>query len=471
MKEQKSDTTNQRSESGSGFTRLAVEGFKSIRDQQSIVVRPLTILAGANSSGKSSIMQPLLLMKQTLEANYDPGALKLDGPNANFSAVDQLLFHESEKPFTNAFNVSLEIDSNKEVEISFMKQNKGLFISALAYRREKNVGQLTAESTPQEIIDKFLKAVAPNPEEKWDEFVNALEPRLELVAVQERCFLNPIISLKKQQSVLGFTESMGIDGYTKVINLFIQKINPSYQFAPWIQNVIHLPGLRGTPERLYRRTATGPTYPGTFENYFAGIIQEWIETKDLEKLDALVQDLMVLGLTTAISSKAINDTQVEILVGRSAKAIPGRRNDFVSLADVGLGVSQVLPVLVALYASRPEQLVYLEQPEIHLHPKAQIDLAIVLKRAVDRGVRMVVETHSSLLLRAVQTLIARDELKLDDVAMHWFTRSEATGVTTIKTAELHDDGSFGDWPSDFDEVNLKSESDYLDAVEAKLFSK
>ncbi|MFP4415068.1 AAA family ATPase, partial [Coleofasciculus sp.] len=57
-----------------GITRISVQGFKSLYDECSIEIRPLTILAGANSSGKSSIMQPLLLMKQTLEATYDPGA-------------------------------------------------------------------------------------------------------------------------------------------------------------------------------------------------------------------------------------------------------------------------------------------------------------------------------------------------------------------------------------------------------------
>ena len=54
-------------------------------------MRPLTILAGANNSGKSSIMQPLLMMKQTLEATYDPGPLKLDGPNVYFTSAEQFL--------------------------------------------------------------------------------------------------------------------------------------------------------------------------------------------------------------------------------------------------------------------------------------------------------------------------------------------------------------------------------------------
>jgi hypothetical protein len=67
---------------------LQIAGFKSIHPDQParIEIRGLTLLAGANSSGKSAVMQPILLMKQTLEAAYDPGPLLLDGPHVQFSA-------------------------------------------------------------------------------------------------------------------------------------------------------------------------------------------------------------------------------------------------------------------------------------------------------------------------------------------------------------------------------------------------
>src|ERR1700730_11574405 len=74
-----------------GITRIAVEGFKSIAKRQEIEIAPLTILAGANSSGKSSIMQPLLMLKQTLEAPYNPGPVKIDGANVRFTSSDQFL--------------------------------------------------------------------------------------------------------------------------------------------------------------------------------------------------------------------------------------------------------------------------------------------------------------------------------------------------------------------------------------------
>src|SRR5437016_10928198 len=74
-----------------GITHITVGGYKSIAREQTIEIRPLTVLAGANSSGKSSMMQPLLLLKQTLEAPYDSGALLLNGPNVKFTSVDQMM--------------------------------------------------------------------------------------------------------------------------------------------------------------------------------------------------------------------------------------------------------------------------------------------------------------------------------------------------------------------------------------------
>ncbi|HTW66410.1 MAG TPA: AAA family ATPase, partial [Bryobacteraceae bacterium] len=137
------------------------------------------------------------------------------------------------------------------------------------------------------------------------------------------------------------------------------------------------------------------------------------------------------------------------------------------IADVGTGVSQVLPVLVALRAAEPGRLVYLEEPEIHLHPRAQTKLADALAKAAKRGVRVVAETHSALLLRAIQTLVAKGELDPDLVVFHWFTR-DRDGVTRVTPAELDANGAFGDWPEDFGDVALRSEQEYLDAVEGRL---
>ena len=134
------------------------------------------------------------------------------------------------------------------------------------------------------------------------------------------------------------------------------------------------------------------------------------------------------------------------------------------MADVGLGVSQVLPVLVALWTANPGQLVLVEQPETHLHPRAQVAIAGPILAAVNRGVEVIVETHSAALLRSIQTEIARDAIAPEFVSLNWFSRSSANGMTTITPGKLDERGRFGEWPEDFDDVTLEIEDAYLNAA-------
>jgi hypothetical protein len=235
-----------------------------------------------------------------------------------------------------------------------------------------------------------------------------------------------------------------------------------------LQELIHLPGLRGNPSRSYPMTAVAKLYPGTFEAYTAAVVAHWQAEKDNAKLDQLNEDLLALGLTWKVAANRLNDTQVELVVGRLPKAAVGGARDLVNIADVGFGVSQALPVAVALHAASPGQVVYLEQPEIHLHPRAQVALASVLAKAARRGVQVVAETHSALLLLAIQSLAAEGtELAPEEVKLHWFARDSSDGATTVTSADMDGKGSFGDWPEDFGKVEMDLESRYLDAVDAR----
>jgi len=99
---------------GAGITKLSVAGFKSIAKETALDIKPLTLLAGANSSGKSSFMQPLLLLKQTLDAPYLPAPLLLSGPNVNFTSFDQMLTCQKGKSTIREFVVTLESSQNRQ---------------------------------------------------------------------------------------------------------------------------------------------------------------------------------------------------------------------------------------------------------------------------------------------------------------------------------------------------------------------
>ena len=456
MSQSNSNNGNEK-ESIKGITRISVSGYKSLYDECSIEVRPLTILAGANSSGKSSIMQPLLLMKQTLEATYDPGALLLDGPNVKFTSAEQVFSKVSGQKHNNQFIVSIGIENNQSIENKFIKYpRKSLEIIEMIHKKDDKTIVLSPEVLPGDIKD-ILPEIYSEIEQTLKNLEELKNTSIYWIIDRNRCFLNfyLVINGYKMNEIF------------PLLNPVHNTLYPSHSeiFGNYIRKIIHLPGLRGNPERNYKTTAIGDEFPGTFDNYVASIINHWQKPRD-KRLQELSNSLENLGLTCKVQAKQVNDTQVELRVGRLPRNSDAK-DDMVNIADVGFGVSQTLPVLVALLVAKPGQLVYIEQPEIHLHPRAQVAMAEILANAAKRGVKVVIETHSDRLILAIQSLVAEGNLSPDLVKLHWFTRQD-DGITRVNSADLDETGAFGDWPEDFGDISLQLENRYLTAAEARL---
>lgn len=433
--------------SKSAISAIEVAGLKSIQAKQSMEIRPLTVLAGANSSGKSSMMQSILLLKQTLEAPYDPGALLIRGPNADFTSTDQLLFHATGKSSSQRILFGIRTTHGDQAEITFSKnKKKGSSPFEIVSQESKVEGKRVFLKNPT-VDDAFDNPHFWEYTHGWPkEYRKNISSRI----VRNRCFLEAELSF---QSEANLSHLIGI--------------NPVSHFVELITHIIHLPGLRGNPERTYSMSSIGKKFSGRFDNYVASVLSSWGRNSD-SLLGELGDNLSVLGLTWKVEARTLNDTEVELRVGRLRKSTRGGGKDLVNIADVGFGVSQVLPVAVSLLVAEPGQLVYIEQPEIHLHPKAQAAMAKLLVDAANRGVRVVVETHSSLLLLGIQSLVAENVIDPKKVIFHWFERDDLTGATTIRSADIDEAGRFGDWPEDFADTSLEAESRYLDAAEARL---
>lgn len=439
-----SSQAQKRQISNRGITSIKVRGYKSLVEEHEIEIRPLTILAGANSSGKSSIIQPILMLKQTLDATYDPGPLLLYGPNVKTTSTEQIFSKLPGRSSVESFSIEVVVDQNKKIEHIFSKKSKkGIELERFSYRDRNQDITLQEELTAEEI-----RLLIP---ESMREIENAFS-KSEITdfswrVVRNRCFL-----------VASFHSSRFAVGTTAFAFPSIESL------SDYFREIIHVPGLRGNPERTYKTTAIGLEFPGTFENYVASVVHYW-QTNQHNRLRELGSSLEALGLTWKVEARQIDDTQVELRVGRMPHSVRGGARDTVNIADVGFGVSQILPVLVALLLARRGQVVYIEQPEIHLHPRAQSVMAKILADAAKKGVKVIVETHSSLLIRSIQTIVARGDLPREYVKLHWFTRRTTDGVTEITSADLDENGAFGDWPTDFEEVELSVERDYLDSIE------
>ena len=536
MKETKTKNTlkdDQNSKPEQGITKISVSGYKSLAEECSIEIAPLTILSGANSSGKSSIMQPLLLMKQTLESTYDAGSLKLNGANVRLTSTEQIFTKGINKSSHSVDSFSIELDFGKEKTFknTFKKTNKSKGIKAFSsmYKYRDLSMYLSLNMKHEDILKNFSENLYDFYKSKFEDdkrvfsdfalkydaqgirylpsdelrargvkekYLDETSELLDLIQKDDlardefdkhyRKIMNDSLEKAYTLTVKGHRSFLYIDAvFLRLVNLpvdlslyFTNLSDNLFNFfgihglceviETRICQLIHVPGLRGNPERNYPVTAVGENFTGTFENYVASIIHYWKISKD-KRLKLLSDALQTLGLTWKVDTKQIDDTQVEVRVGRLKNKGNSQSTDMVSIADVGFGLSQTLPVVVALLVAEPEQLIYLEQPEIHLHPRAQANLAQLLVDAANRGVRVVVETHSELLIRRVQSLIAEDKIDAEKVKLHWFSQDD-NGFTKVTTAELDETGAFGDWPEDFSEISLQEESRYLDAAESKLMA-
>jgi hypothetical protein len=434
---------------GPGITRIAVTGFKSLAKKTDVEIRPLTVLAGANSSGKSSLMQPLLLMKQTLESDVVPaGPFLLSGPYTRYTETKQFLTSGMDTAsIPPSFSVDFTIDGDLNVGYTYaVKPNNEFDLIQMRTKDSMDqMGWIIDENVKDDYRNNFIR----------QKTLGSIGGPVSLFLVRYKYFYRTCV-------IRGSSDS-SFDRQTLDIGAAIDLNNK-------IRRILYVPGLRGDQLRKWFLLEVPATnvYEGPFESYVPSII-EYLQQTDPQKSPSINELNVVLerlGLASSVRTLRLNESEVEMCVPRTFDSGDG---DYVNVADVGLAVSTVLPVLVALIQAAPGQLVYIEQPELHLHPRAQWKLAQLLADAANRDVRLVIETHSSLLLQGILTCVAKGTITPENVALHWFSRNE-DGVTEVTTAELDEQGRFGDWPADFDSVEMKASNDYLDAMEGKLMA-
>jgi hypothetical protein len=165
----------------------------------------------------------------------------------------------------------------------------------------------------------------------------------------------------------------------------------------------------------------------------------------------VAQWLKDLGIIADFSVKPVapGRKEYEVLVKTHAGASE------VKITDVGFGVSQVLPALVQAFYCPPNSTVWMEQPEIHLHPQVQAELADVFISAIqarengkERNVQLIVESHSEHFLNRLQRRLAEGVLTLDEVAIY-FCKRTTDGSVELEPLELNLFGEIENWPDNF----------------------
>ena len=139
---------------------------------------------------------------------------------------------------------------------------------------------------------------------------------------------------------------------------------------------------------------------------------------------------------------SLDDKNYEVRIQKSLNSTE------VTLADLGHGVADLFPLLVHCYYVPVGSTLILEQPGIHLHPKAQADLADLLIEVItERNLQILIESHSEHLLTRLQRRIAEEQISTDQTALY-FCRNDK-GVSEIERLEMDDFGNIKNWPENF----------------------
>ena len=395
------------------ITELSVQNFKSWKDTGKLQIAPLTGFFGANSSGKTSILQTLLMLKQTVERppNWN-GMIDFgdDGSLVNLGSFDDLIHGHSH---AGPLGISVSWKFSKELNIEEINGMDSLSFDLSIYNQQNSVSALQFK----------YKVGEQNFTANWDGRDCSIRgPGMALV--QE-----PLFRCYGINSVYATNRQLFSPLQTHFENLF--------------RSIRYLGPLREYPRRHY--AWQGKHSPGVGqhgEDMVTALFSGRIQLRSLdEQIPKWLQRLDLIN-SYRLNPVLGSDRDYEFLV-RKYKGGPEVR-----LTDVGFGVSQVLPVLVLCYYVPEGSILILEQPEAHLHPKVQSELADLLIEVVkERQLQIILESHSEHLLIRLMRRIAEEQISADDTAFYFCEMNE--GVSEIERLNVDDYGNITNWPQNF----------------------
>lgn len=439
------------------LTKLRLRNFKAWKDSGDIRLAPLTVLFGTNSAGKTSIPQLLLLLKQTAESPDRQRALQLGDSRTLVDAGtydDVVHGHDISQPLEFTLSWSLDRDLVIHDPVAGRDYSgNALEFSARLVADAKH--QPRAEWFRYELRHGDQTAIDLTVAEKADGKKQRKKPEFELTSTQYPLTRHPgrPWPLPEPVRFYGFPDEVA--AYYQNAALASDLV---LELERMLKSLYYVGPLREYPKRLYLWSGEVPDHVGIKgERAVEAILAagdrsfNWKPKQKTKPLPQLVAErLKSMGLIDDFKVKPLGQhrKEYEVLVRANPK-LPE-----VKLTDVGFGVSQVLPVLVECFYVPRRSIVIFEQPEIHLHPRVQADLADLFVDAIRaregsaaRDCQFLIESHSEHFLRRLQRRIAEDELSNQDAALY-FVHAEGAQAR-IEELDVDRFGNIKNWPDNF----------------------
>ncbi|SOX53828.1 hypothetical protein MAAFP003_2504 [Mycobacterium ahvazicum] len=423
--------------------RLSFTNFKSW-PRVDLSCGRVTGLFGPNSSGKTSILQFLLLLKQTKEATDRLLSLEMNGDYVELGAIrdaihrhDENLAIETSISFERTAQLVLPDPSDPRTDLAA----DNTFTLASRTVVEKQVARTVQLAYT---LGGHEFGLRPGPKANEFRLTYQGEGPFRFVRTQGRAWRLPA-------PIKNYAFPDQARTYYQNAQ-FLSDLEAAYEQA--LDGIFYLGPLREYPQRDYLWARSRPADVGRRgEKAIDAILAATAsgETLNLRPRARLLPFQAMVAYWLQHLGLIHRFKVEEIAEGSNrwqAKVVTRPGASEVLLTDVGFGVSQVLPVITLLMYVPEESTVLLEQPEIHLHPLAQANLAdVLLYAATRRRVQVLLESHSEHLLLRLQRRIAEEALKADEVKLYFCDVNR--GSSALTPLWLNVLGQIENWPVNF----------------------
>lgn len=427
---------------------LWLKNFKLFSDHK-IELKPLTLLTGPNSSGKSTILGALTTILQTRSPHLFPFEIVPNGSNISLGAYRDIATNHNT---ASNIAIGLELKMGKEIvsingEYRYASRGNQTLLNDLEYRSDKHYLKIqwegeqsgyTAEysaSMDKDILKVLNKMVGEFSKSKLkvkvagesitkdtEGFYDAVDGKVRKIQLNGKKSFELI---KELESTVG-------------AGIAIQGLRSSIESI--FENVEYIGPIRSFPSRHYS-TEDGGNRIDPFGGNACITLADWkVHYKDRYK--QVGELLALLQVASKLDTKSADDLiRIEVQ--------PFNHSEKVNFVDVGFGVSQVLPIIISDIALKKGGTLLINQPEVHLHPSSQAAFGnYFAQRLVDRN--YIVETHSEYLITRLRLLIAQGLLKPENVNIVFIDSEESgTRKPKIYNISVTKEGAFEGAPDNF----------------------
>jgi energy-coupling factor transporter ATP-binding protein EcfA2 len=424
------------------ITSITLQNFRAFQSEISVRIRPITVLIGKNSAGKSSLIKFLLMLRQTLESQSDEFFVT-DGKYVQLGTwIDSRHTRAREIPFLNN-NFRYKIDlKTSDLPPSEMRQlweaaASGRLVTTVGHKQFLNVELKKEPIVREPAVVSFQIRGRVFYGKKFKSGDHEVEGRIG----EQIMFKKTATNLERASFLRFVSRSDSIDKLIEstAAERFLEPLR--YEFL----SQRHLSPVREESQKTVQTGSPPSSDVGDRGEYaIPHLVRIFASPASRKEADFITE---YAGRVADIEGIKFSSQVARFLTHIKAR---NRQTDAVSsLADFGFGVSQCLPIFVQGAMQHPGQLLMVEQPEAQLHPTAQLEMgsffADLWKK---REVPSLVETHSGNILLRLRRLVKERILTPEDVSVAFFTIGESSAkrgkpfkTVVVKNLDINDDGS------------------------------